>query len=57
MKKTKCVECEKKDAEISRLRKKSNHQHTFELGKQQGYENAIKAMIEQTILLVEKYGE
>jgi len=53
----KCVECEKKDAEIARLKRLKNHQNTFELGKQQGYENAIKTMMNETILLVEKYGE
>jgi len=47
MKKTKCVECEKKDAEIKRLKKRASHQNTFDLGKRSGFEDVIKIMLDK----------
>ena len=43
----KCVECEKKDAEIARLKRLKNHQNTFELGKRSGFEDVIKIMLDK----------
>lgn len=43
----KCVECEKKDAEIKRLKKRASHQNTFDLGKRSGFEDVIKIMLDK----------